>query len=366
MNTPSEERSRRLSLDEMTTVQTVQDEVILGDTAAPAKEMMLAKPPVLMSSASEMEDINRSLGYVPLSELNARKAPITPEEARQKPLDLSPSNAEDINRSLGHAPWDELEARTVEITLDQVRQPLPLSSSMNWDMARQIGLVPWEELKARKVPLPSYVTRSKDYYACVAVTRLSVHETLATHPKIEANHELRSELDHLTHRMAEQLEGTPVDQRKAMVDTVVAEWVDSLTPERFNSTDPLQPERDARETIRQSVAAAFKAHPQLSEKNGDPSDLGLDLGDIAYDMVDALVGLPARERRTLVDAAIAAWLEALPVENSKRLETIAAHPVFSETPEFPEFLTPSPSEVEINCSLGIVPLSELKSRKVDT
>jgi hypothetical protein len=328
MNTPSEERSRRLSLDEITTVQTVQDGPCLGVAATPAKEMMLAKQPVLMSSAMQREDRHRALGIVPLDELLARTTAITPEQVRQKLSDLSPSNEEDINRSL--------------------------------------GIVPWEELNARKVPLPSYVPGSKDYYACVAVTRLSVQETLATHPKIESNHELRSELDHLTNCIAELLEATPVDQRRTMVDTVIAEWVDSLTPERFNSTDPLQPGRDALETMRQSMKAVRKAHPELTEKNGDPTDLSLALEEIVYDMEDALVGLPARERKTLVDAAIGAWIEALPVEIRKGLETITVHPVFAETPEFPEFLTPSPSEGEINRSLGIVPLSELKSRKVDT
>jgi hypothetical protein len=93
-------------------------------------------------------------------------------------------------------------------------------SALHADRLRALGHVPHTEFKSRKVPLLSYVPRSKDYYACVAVTRLSVQETLATHPKIEANHELRSELDHLTKRIAEQLEDTPVDQRKTMVDTV--------------------------------------------------------------------------------------------------------------------------------------------------
>jgi hypothetical protein len=54
------------------------------EAAAMAKRKMLEAPPVLMSSAMEIE-INRSLGIVPLSELKARKAPITPEQVKQKP-----------------------------------------------------------------------------------------------------------------------------------------------------------------------------------------------------------------------------------------------------------------------------------------
>lgn len=285
-----------------------------------AKEIMLEKSTVLMSSESRMEDINRMIGYVPESEFWARKTDITPEQARQKPV--SPTTIEE----------EEL---------------------------RMIGLVPWEKFKARKVPLPSYVPRSKDYYSCVAVTRLSLHETLATHPKIEANHDLRSELDSLTYGMAEQLEGTPVEQCKATVDNVIARWAESLTPERFISTDPLQPLRDANETIRQAVIAAIKENPSLKG-----IELELDLSELAFDMAKTLAGMPGSERKRLVDAAICDWLEALPVEIRKGLETINAQPVFAETPEFPEFLTPSPSEVEINRSLGIVPWEELKARTV--
>jgi hypothetical protein len=54
------------------------------EAAAMAKKKMLEVPPVLMSSAMEAE-INRSLGIVPLSELKSRKAPITPEQVKQKP-----------------------------------------------------------------------------------------------------------------------------------------------------------------------------------------------------------------------------------------------------------------------------------------
>ncbi|MEY3895197.1 MAG: hypothetical protein RLZZ214_716, partial [Verrucomicrobiota bacterium] len=75
------------------------------------------------------------------------------------------------------------------------------------------------------------------------------------------------------------------------------------------ATDPLQNARDVNGTIREGMEAAVKAHPELTEKNGDASDLGLDLGDIAYGMADALATVPAAQRKGMVDSAIAAWIE---------------------------------------------------------
>jgi hypothetical protein len=79
---------------------------------------------------------------------------------------------------------------------------------------------------------------------------------------------------------------------------------DIPTDKESLTVDPLQDLRDATETIRQGMLAARKAYPQLVD-----SDLGFDLEDIAYDMAEALATVPADQRKGMVDAAIAAWLE---------------------------------------------------------
>jgi hypothetical protein len=95
---------------------------------------------------------------------------------------------------------------------------------------------------------------------------------------------------------------TPVNQATAR--ETQDKTTDTATTEESFAVDPAQDLRDATETIRQAVVAALASNPAL-----EGTDLGFDLEDIAFDMAEALATVPADQRKGMVDAAIAAWLE---------------------------------------------------------
>lgn len=77
------------------------------------------------------------------------------------------------------------------------------------------------------------------------------------------------------------------------------------TGEQSPAATAAQSLAEATETIRQGVLAARKEFPQLKD-----TELGYDLEDIVFDMAEPLAEVPAGERKAMVDAAIAAWVES--------------------------------------------------------